>query len=324
MKKNNFLNKLYTMTAAIVLIVAGINMPDVAKTGANDIVIGTDELKVCYRAENPVMIEDFYVIDEGEDAETDVNVYDRWPGGSVTEAVNWEAQGAVQTDYIPAVRPMGIIEVGGLAYDTYVVSAFALPGREDGGVSFSGGASDGGDYFVLVAVADVGEMSVKVTQYRSFTYTIEDAEKVLSAVTPVTSRTLTTETRRKAGVAIECDGRSVTIKGDFPEYPYTMISDSDLHMSGEDPSFDVSYFIAYFEDGEDFDLYADGDVTERWETTYDGRAVTVLEEEYEGASTLDVFVHLDSIYYLAIRQNAGEVTDFSEDDVRALLSHVEF
>lgn len=315
---------IYALMTVIALIIGGINMPDVAKTGAKDIVIGTEDLRVCYQAENPVILQECYVVDDGSSAETTINVYERWPEGSLMDSVSWEAQGAVQTDYIPAERPLGVIEAGGLSYDTYVVSAFALPGREDYGISFSGNEDEAGDYFVLIAVADVGEMSVEVIQRRPFTYTVEDAEEILSRVTPVTSRTLTTEARRKAGVPIECDGRSVIIKGDFPEYPYTMISDTDLQVTGEDPAYDVSYFIADFEGGEDFDLYADGKITDRWETTYDGRTVTVLEEEYEGTSTLDVFAQLDDTYYLVIRQNAGEVTDFSEEDVRALLSHVEF
>lgn len=305
------------------LFVCGCSTPSAGLSGDCDIVIGTGGLKVCYRAKNPEMIEEAYVIDTDRTTETSVCVFEKWPEGSVMDSVSWEAQGAVQTDYIPAERHLGNVEVNGLVYDAYVVSAFALPGREDGDVSFSG-SDKRGDYYVLIAEADIGEVSVEVVQKRPFTYTAEDAREALSAIVPTTGRPLTTEVRRKTGVTIESDGRSVTVKGDFPEHPETMISDSTLQLSKADAAGNISYFITYFETGEDFTLYSDGEITDRWETTYDGRAVTVLEEKYEGASILDIFAQLDDTYYLVICQDAGGASDFSEDDVRALLSHVQF
>lgn len=311
------------LLALTALSVCGCSTPSAGLSGDCDIVIGTKDVRVMYRAKNPEMIEEAYVIDTDGTTETSVCVFEKWPEGSVMDSVSWEAQGAVQTDYIPAERHLGNVEVNGLVYDTYVVSAFALPGREDGDISFSGN-DERGDYFVLIAEADIGEVSVEVVQKRPFTYTAEDAKEALSAIVPTTGRPLTTEARRKTGVTIESDGRSVTIKGDFPEHPETMISDSTLQLSKADAAGNISYFLTYIENGEDVSLYSDGEITDRWETTYDGRAVTVLEEENEGASILDVFAQLDDTYYLVICQDAGGASDFSEDDVRALLSHVQF
>lgn len=305
------------------LFVCGCSTLSAGVSGDCDIVIGTKDVRVMYRGKKPDMIQDDYLIDVDGDTETSVNVFERWPEGSIMDVVSWEAQGAVQTDYIPAERHLGNVEVNGLVYDAYVVSAFALPGREDGDISFSGN-DERGDYYVLIAEADIDEVSVEVVQKRPFAYTAEDAERILSGIVPATGMPLTTETCRKEGVVLKDEGCSVTIKGDFPEYPKATLSDTDLQLSKEDAAGNISYFLTYIEKGEDVSLYSDGEITDRWETTYDGRAVTVLEEEYEGASILDIFAQLDDTYYLVIRQDAGEASDFSEDDVRALLSHVQF
>ena len=315
---------LMLLTALFVCGCSGLPSAEIFSAGdAGSVVVGIKDARVLYQAKNLELIQDDYLIDVDGDTETSVNVFERWPEGSIMDSVSWEAQGAVQADYIPAERHLGNVEVNGLVYDTYVVSAFALPGREDGDISFSGN-DERGDYFVLIAEADIGDVSVEVVQKRPFTYTAEDAKEALSAIVPTTGRPLTTEARRKTGVTIESDGRSVIIKGDFPEHPETMISDSTLQLSKADAAGNISYFLTYFEEGEDVSLYSDGEITDRWETTYDGRAVTVLEEENEGASILDVFAQLDDTYYLVICQDAGGASDFSEDDVRALLSHVQF
>lgn len=125
------------------LFVCGCSTPSAGLSGDGDIVIGTKDVRVMYQGKKPDMIQDDYFVDVDGDTETSVSVFERWPEGSIMDIVNWEAQGAVQTDYIPAERHLGVIEAGGLSYDAYVVSAFALPGREDGDVSFSGSSKRG-------------------------------------------------------------------------------------------------------------------------------------------------------------------------------------